>query len=188
MTPSEDTWLIDSGASKHIKSQRDIISCLTEKNSPHKVTLGNDYQYPIKGVGESNYKLDSGTPMKMKDVLYVPGLTKNLLYISSLDKKGFRVAFTDEKVLMWPKGKTIEEAIVIGQEEGGLYKLKGHLEASLTHSLENPSELWHRRLAHINYKALPYVSKAVTSYQKSRLIIKVCATDVHKQRTSRTLS
>ena len=63
---------------------------------------------------------------------------------------------------MWPKGKTIKEAIVIGKEDGGLYKLKGHSEAALTHSIKNPCELWHRRLAHINYKALPYVSKAVT--------------------------
>jgi hypothetical protein len=59
------------------------------------VTLGDDYQYPIKGVGESNYKLNSGNAMKMKDVLYVPGLTKNLLSISALEKKGFRVAFID---------------------------------------------------------------------------------------------
>jgi hypothetical protein len=65
---------------------------------------------------------------KMKDVLYVPSLTKNLLSISALDKKGFRVAFKDGEVLMWPKGKTIEDAIVIGTEEGGLYKLKGHSE------------------------------------------------------------
>jgi hypothetical protein len=100
--------------------------------------------------------------MKIKDVLYVPGLTKNLLSISTLEKKGFRVAFIDGEVLMWPKGKTMEEAIVIGKEEGGLYKLKGHSKAALTHSIENPCELWHRRLAHINYKALPYVSKAVT--------------------------
>jgi hypothetical protein len=92
---------------------------------------------------------------------YVLGLTKKLLSISSLDKKGFRVAFIDGEVLMWPKGKTIEDAIVIGTEEGGLYKLKGHLDATLTHSTESPCELWHRRLAHINYKALPYVSKAV---------------------------
>jgi hypothetical protein len=80
--------------------QRDILSCLTEKNFAQKVTLGDDYQYPIKGVGESNFKLDSGTSMKMKDVLYVPGLTKNLLSISALDKKGFRVAFIDGEVLM----------------------------------------------------------------------------------------
>jgi hypothetical protein len=66
-------------------------------------------------MGESTYKLDSGTPMRMKDVLYVP-------------------------------------------EEGGLYKLKGHSDVALTHSTESPCELWHRRLAHINYKALPYVS------------------------------
>jgi hypothetical protein len=93
VSPSEDTWLIDSGASKHMTGQRDILSSLTENNFPHKVTLGDDYQYPIKGVGESNYKLDSGTPMKMKDVLYVPGLKKNLLSILVLDNKGFRVAF-----------------------------------------------------------------------------------------------
>ena len=62
---------------------------------------------------------------------------------------------------MWPKGKTIEDAIVIGTEEGGLYKLKGHSEVALIHSIENPCELWHR-IAHINYKALPYVCKVVT--------------------------
>jgi hypothetical protein len=84
VSPGEDTWLIDNGASKNMKGQRDILSFLLEKKFPHKVTLGDDYQYPIKEVGESNYKLDSGTPMKMKDVLYVPGLTKNLLAISSL--------------------------------------------------------------------------------------------------------
>jgi hypothetical protein len=51
--------------------------------------------------------------MKMKDVLYVPGLTKKLLSISSLDKKGFRITFIDGEVLMWPKGKTIEDEIDI---------------------------------------------------------------------------
>ena len=63
-------------------------------------------------MGESNYKLNSGTPMKMKDIPYVPSLTKNLLSISTLEKKGFKIAFIDGEVLMWPKGKTIKEAIV----------------------------------------------------------------------------
>jgi transposase InsO family protein len=126
-----------------------------------KVILGDSYQYPIKGVGESNYKLNLGTPMKMKDVLYVPGLTNNLLFISSLENKGFKFFFIDGEFLMWAKGKTMEEEIVIGKEEGVLYKLKGHLEVAMAHSIKNPCELWHRILAHINYKALPYVSKAV---------------------------
>jgi transposase InsO family protein len=169
VTPGEDTWLIDSGASKHMTGQRDILSCISEKKFSQKVTLGDDYQYPIKGVGESNYKLNSGNSMKMKDVLYVPGLTKNLLSISALEKKGFRVAFIDGEVLMWAKGETLKEAIVIGKEEGGLYKLKGYSEAAMTHAIENPCELWHRILAHINYKALPYVCKAVTGLPELKI-------------------
>ena len=38
--------------------------------------------------------------MKMKEVQYVPGLKKNLLSISALDKKGYRVAFIDGQELM----------------------------------------------------------------------------------------
>jgi len=100
--------------------------------------------------------------MKMKEVLYVLGLKKNLLSISALDKKGFRVAFIDGQVLMWPRGKTLDDAVVIGVEEGGLYKLKGHSNSAMVHDIVNPSELWHRRFAHLHYKALPVVSKMVT--------------------------
>ena len=91
--------------------QKKILSKLEEKNSPQKVSLGNDYQYPIKGIDEASYKLDSGNPLKMKEVLYVPGLKKNLLSISAFDKKGYRIAFIDGQVLMWPKGKKIEDAV-----------------------------------------------------------------------------
>ena len=52
-----------------------------------------------------------------------------------------RVAFIDGQVIMWQKGKTIDDAIVIGEQEGGLYKLKGHLEQALVHDLVEPSEL-----------------------------------------------
>ena len=34
---------------------------------------------------------------------------------------------------MWSKGKTLEDAVVFGEEEGGLYKLKGHSETALVH-------------------------------------------------------
>ena len=47
---------------------------LSEHESPHKVKLGDDYQYPIKGSGESSYKLDSGKSLTMKEVLFVSAL------------------------------------------------------------------------------------------------------------------
>ena len=100
MTPREDTWLIDSGASKHMTGQKKTLSKLEEKNSPKKVSLGDEYQYPIKGIGEASYKLDLGNSLKMKEVLYVPGLKKNLLSISASDKKGLKFAFIDGQVFM----------------------------------------------------------------------------------------
>ena len=96
--------------------KKQTLSRLEEKRSPQKVSLGDDYQYRIKGISESSYKLESRTSMKMKEVPYVPSLKKNLLSISSLDKKGYRVSFIDGQVLMWSKGKKLEDVVGIGEE------------------------------------------------------------------------
>jgi hypothetical protein len=60
-----------------------------------------------------------------------------------------------------------------------LYKLKGHSDAVLIRSTESPCELWHRTLAHVNYKALPYVSNVVTGLPKFKVdhegVCKGCA-------------
>ena len=87
VTHGSKYWLIDSGASKHMTGFRESFVKLSEHNSPHKVKLGDDYQYLIKGSGESSYKLDSGKSIKMKDVFFIPGLKKNLLSIFALDAK-----------------------------------------------------------------------------------------------------
>ena len=62
-----------------------------------------------------------------------------------------RAAFIDGQIIMWPKGETIDDAVVIGEQEGGLYELKGHPEQALIHGTVDPNELWHRRLAHVHY-------------------------------------
>jgi hypothetical protein len=91
-----------------------------------------------------------------------PGLKKNLLSISSFDEKGFGISFIDGEVLMWPRGKSIDDVVVIGVQEGGIYKLKGHSNSSLVHSTVTPSELWHRTFSHIHYRALLIVRNMVT--------------------------
>ena len=67
---------------------------------------------------------------------------------------------------MWPKGKTIDDAVVIGEQEGGLYKFKGHLEQALIHDTVEANELWNRMLAHVHYKALPIASKSIEGLPK----------------------
>ena len=61
--------------------------------------------------------------------------------------------------------KTIDDAVVIEEQEGGLYKLKGYPEKALIHDTVERNELWHRRLAHVHYRALPIASKAIPEFQ-----------------------
>ena len=86
---------MDSGASRHMTGFKDSLSSLTTKDSPHQVRLGDNSSYPIKGIGNAFYSIDSGKHLKMENVLYVPGLQKNLLSISGLEEKGLRGAFVD---------------------------------------------------------------------------------------------
>ena len=109
ITHGSNDWIIYSGASKHMTRFEESFVRLPEHESPHEVKLGDDYQYPIKGSGESSYKIDSGKSLTMKEVLFVSGLKKNLLSILALDAKGMRVAFLDGQAIMWPKVKTIDD-------------------------------------------------------------------------------
>ena len=65
-----------------------------------------------------------------------------------------RAAFIDGQVIIWPKGKTIDDVVVIEEQEGGLYKLKGYLEQALIYDTVETNELWH-------YRALPIANKAI---------------------------
>ena len=81
-------WIMDIGVSKNMERYKEAFVNMSEHESPHKMKLVDDYQYPIKGSGEASYKIEFGKSLKMKDVLYVPGLKKNFLSISALRCKG----------------------------------------------------------------------------------------------------
>ena len=57
ITHGSNDWLVDSGASKNMTGYKESFVNMSEHDSPHKVKLGDDYQYPIKGNGEASYKL-----------------------------------------------------------------------------------------------------------------------------------
>ena len=43
-----------------------------------------------------------------------------------------------------------------------MYKLKGKPEQTLVHESIEPNDMWHRRLAHLHYRALPMASESVS--------------------------
>ena len=84
-----------------------------------------------------------------------------------------------------PKENTIDDATVIGEQEGGLYTLKGQPEKALVYNSVEPNELWHRRLAHVHYRALPLASKVVEGIPEIQAKHDGVCKDVRKERTQR---
>ena len=73
--------------------------------------------------------------LHLSDVLYVPGIKRNLVSISSLKDKGYKVAFSDGKVLAWHKNSSMDAAKVIGVREESLYRLTTPTTQALVHDL-----------------------------------------------------
>ena len=65
--------------------------------------LGDDASFEIKGIGSVSFQLVSRVVLHIENILYVPGLTKNLISVGVLEDKGHRVIFMDKKALLWPK-------------------------------------------------------------------------------------
>ena len=118
--------------------------------------------------------------MKMKYLLFVPECKKNLFSISALYAKGMRVAFVYGQLLMWPKGKTIDDAVVIGEREGGLYKLKGHPEQTLV--MHFGIEGLHMCIT----KHYLLQAKLLKVFQNAKQNMMVSAKDVRKERIQRS--
>ena len=94
-------------------------------------------------------------------MLYVPGMKRNLVSISALEDKGYRVTFADGKVLAWHKDSSMNTSKVIGIREESLYRLTILPAQALVHDSTNINELWHKRLSHLNYQALPSLRNMV---------------------------
>ena len=95
------------------------------------------------------------------DMLYVPGLTKNLISVSTLGDKGYQVKFRDHRVYMRPKGlnKSLDRVIGIGSEK--VHRLHFEPTKGLVSSSNSQGELWHRRMAHLHHGALRHLRQAV---------------------------
>ena len=96
-----DIWLIDSGASRHMTGFRDQLTNFVKKERHLHVVLGDDAIYNVKGVGTSTFQLDSNMQLQLSEVLYVPGMKRNLVSISPLEDNHLlreRLSYQEERM------------------------------------------------------------------------------------------
>jgi transposase InsO family protein len=170
------TWFIDSGASCHMTGNKNYFSQLTEKDMQFNIELGDNGKYQAQGIGVVKFERESGKPLYLRDVLYVPGLKKNLVSISVLEDLGYEVFFRKRRVLLKPPNS--RTTVQIGVREKTLYKLQFGAAAALNNKKDNQqgrelAELWHRRMGHLHHRALKILGEIATG-------LPPCSVDSHE--------
>jgi hypothetical protein len=154
-------WLIDSGATAHMTPHRNDLFEYKDLDSKIEMTIADGKMIRVVGTGSVRLTGIDGTCIKMVDVLYIPGLDRQLLSVSRLADRGMSVEFQQKSCTIWNKSK----AIALGKKVGKAYVLD--CDKDTAHYVEYAGvndqwELWHARMGHLNKDALAKTQHATT--------------------------
>lgn len=145
--PLFQNWIIDSGASSHMCSDRNLFSDI-QFGSFGDITIASGDKISAKGQGTVTLCVgltDKRLEIILLNVLYVPNLETNLMSVKKITEKGFSVNFSKYGCHLNGGGASHK----IGQYSNGVYELlqpKFHRAAAVRTTL--CVHEWHRRLAH----------------------------------------
>ena len=128
---SMNAWALDSGASRHMTPNESVFT--TKRPIRTSVTMASRAKIYAKDIGNVRFDLD-GQTVRMTDVLHVPGLDANLLFISALNRKGFDVLFRQSGIEIREGGTLVATGIMRGR----MYYLQSSLVALLSRDAETP--------------------------------------------------
>ena len=149
-------WLLDSGASYHMKGNLSLLSNIREIVAVPVGMPNGAISYANKqGSVRLNNKL------VLHDVLFVPSLNCNLISIAQLIEDLYcTVTFTYKSCVI--QNLTTKMLIGSGEHRRGVYFYK---EGAMTQVQANKvitHELWHRRLGHPSNQALSTLSAIIS--------------------------
>jgi len=157
-------WFIDSGATTHMTNNLSFFEVLDQTKTDN-IYIANGTSIKADGIGDGylDCTLDNGTMhrIKVKDVLYVPTLTGNLLSVKKLTSKGKKVEFTDNQCFI----RHNKKLLAVGKLESNLYKLSCKQKSEFANVAKSEAKhqdcihLWHRRLGHRDPNAIKCINK-----------------------------
>lgn len=148
---SKEDFYLDSGASRHMSTDVNKVQNAIFSPSVNEIMAANGSPMPVQCSGDVQIVTitpDCKFEVTLKDCLCVPNLATNLISISQLHKSGNRVQFLSDRCNVYNRHN---ELVAVAFETDGVYKMDIERSQCLfTPSSEVSSEIWHRRLGHLN--------------------------------------
>ena len=117
--------IIDSGASRHMTFQKELLRDYREFKTPQSVGLGDRHAVEALGAGRIKFTTEirggKKIPSWMTDVLYVPKLAGNLFSVCAATQNQKVISFGHK--YCWIRDKRHRQ-VASGSTVGKLYKLK----------------------------------------------------------------
>ncbi|XP_061358082.1 uncharacterized protein LOC133302336 [Gastrolobium bilobum] len=107
-------WWVDTGATRHVCSNKGMFSSYTPTDNDEKLYMGNSSTSKVEGVGKVALKMTYGKMVTLNDVLHVPDIRKNLVSGSLLSKNGFKLVFVSDKFVITKND--VESSQMIGRQ------------------------------------------------------------------------
>lgn len=159
-------WIIDTGASRHITPNVDLLTNTRLPPAETAVIFGNGSIVKPSLIGDAYMTTKNGTMFKLTDVLYIPGATESLLSVSHATKKGIDFAFTASSCRITSDMFTLA---TVKASSNNIYELEASSQhppryAAAYHVNQKTvsAQLWHRRYAHLGYNNLSKLPNLVT--------------------------
>nr|GEX54498.1 zinc finger, CCHC-type [Tanacetum cinerariifolium] len=93
----EVAWLVDSGATSHVCRDLYWFQVCKSIEEGSFVKMGNVATKPIKGIGHVLFNFTSVKTLCLDNVLYVPGIQKNIVSKIVLNKYGYKQVLESDK-------------------------------------------------------------------------------------------
>ena len=122
-TQSGTQWIIDSGATSHICSDRSLFTDLKKLNHPLDVVLGDGRALIAKHSGTVHLQVKSGSltrKCKLHNVLFVPELAYCLLSISKVTERGIEFKFNKRGCIVRDSNGRL---ITVASKSGHLFQV-----------------------------------------------------------------
>ncbi|KAJ0865779.1 putative RNA-directed DNA polymerase [Helianthus annuus] len=172
ITRDDSSWVVDSGATCHVTSQRDFFSSYTPGDFGV-VKMGNNGLSKIIGVGDVCLKFDTGMELVLHNVKHVSDIRLNLISAGLLDDDGYHSTFGDG-VWKLTRGSLI---VARGKRSSKLYMAHPKISTDSVHSLvdNDMTELWHKRLGHMSEKGMHILLKRNALPDLTNVHLKKCS-------------